>query len=118
MPSVVTTGFHSTHEHTINGIDSGKDFQPGRTVSELGRVPSGTLLLFWGEALLTPHFSLPPPCPQECGSQHAVQQRALWSLELYFYLILFNYYLHEQVGLRDRQPSNPSHRDLIGQGIA
>lgn len=30
---------------------------------------------------------------------HGVQQRALRSLEYYFYLILFNYYLHEQVGL-------------------
>lgn len=36
---------------------------------------------------------------QECGSQQAVQQRALWSLELYFYLLLFNYYLHEQYPL-------------------
>lgn len=52
----------------------------------------------WGMPCLTPCFSLSLPCPQECGSQHSVQQRALWSLELYFYLILFNYYLHEQVG--------------------
>ncbi|EGV93769.1 Paladin [Cricetulus griseus] len=36
---------------------------------------------------------------QERDSQHAVQQRALWSLELYFYLVLFNYYLHEQYPL-------------------
>lgn len=65
-------------------------------------------------------FLFPPPqlsCPQECGSQHAVQQRALWSLELYFYLILFNYYLHEQVGLRERQPSYPSHRDPMGRAL-
>ncbi|XP_031203493.1 paladin isoform X3 [Mastomys coucha] len=41
----------------------------------------------------------PESLEQECGSQHAVQQRALWSLELYFYLILFNYYLHEQYPL-------------------
>lgn len=44
--------------------------------------------------------SLRPESPaQESGSQHAVQQRALRSLELYFYLILFNYYLHEQYPL-------------------
>lgn len=67
----------------------------------------------------TPFLSTPPQlsCPQECGSQHAVQQRALWSLELYFYLILFNYYLHEQVGLRERQPSYPSHRDPMGRAL-
>lgn len=41
----------------------------------------------------------PERLEQECGSQHSVQQRALWSLELYFYLILFNYYLHEQYPL-------------------
>ncbi|XP_055281515.1 paladin isoform X3 [Moschus berezovskii] len=33
------------------------------------------------------------------SSQHGVQQRALQSLERYFYLILFNYYLHEQYPL-------------------
>ncbi|XP_053438729.1 paladin isoform X2 [Nycticebus coucang] len=33
------------------------------------------------------------------GSQHSVRQRALQSLERYFYLILFNYYLHEQYPL-------------------
>lgn len=66
---------------------------------------------------LTPGFSLPSPCPQECGSQQAVQQRALWSLELYFYLLLFNYYLHEQVGLRERLPSYPRHRDTMGRGM-
>lgn len=44
--------------------------------------------------------SIRPESPtQESGSQHAVQQRALRSLELYFYLILFNYYLHEQYPL-------------------
>ncbi|XP_064450833.1 paladin isoform X5 [Mirounga angustirostris] len=32
-------------------------------------------------------------------SQHGVPQRALQSLERYFYLILFNYYLHEQYPL-------------------
>ncbi|XP_057593581.1 paladin isoform X2 [Hippopotamus amphibius kiboko] len=36
---------------------------------------------------------------QESGSQHGVRQRALQSLERYFYLILFNYYLHEQYPL-------------------
>lgn len=36
---------------------------------------------------------------QGSGSQPSVQQRALWSLERYFYLILFNYYLHEQYPL-------------------
>lgn len=36
---------------------------------------------------------------QESGGQHDVRQRALWSLERYFYLILFNYYLHEQYPL-------------------
>uniref|UniRef100_A0A8D0ZKP5 Paladin n=1 Tax=Sus scrofa TaxID=9823 RepID=A0A8D0ZKP5_PIG len=36
---------------------------------------------------------------QGSGSQHGVRQRALWSLERYFYLILFNYYLHEQYPL-------------------
>lgn len=38
-------------------------------------------------------------------------------MELYFYLILFNYYLHEQVGLRERQPSHTNHRDPMGWGI-
>ncbi|XP_036784619.2 paladin isoform X3 [Manis pentadactyla] len=33
---------------------------------------------------------------QGSGSQPSVRQRALRSLERYFYLILFNYYLHEQ----------------------
>ncbi|XP_058154954.1 paladin isoform X2 [Dasypus novemcinctus] len=33
---------------------------------------------------------------QGSGSQHSVRQRALRSLERYFYLVLFNYYLHEQ----------------------
>lgn len=33
------------------------------------------------------------------GGQHGVRQRALRSLERYFYLILFNYYLHEQYPL-------------------
>lgn len=32
-------------------------------------------------------------------NQHSVQQRAMQSLERYFYLILFNYYLHEQYPL-------------------
>ncbi|XP_007938910.1 paladin [Orycteropus afer afer] len=36
---------------------------------------------------------------QGSGSQHSLRQRALWSLERYFYLILFNYYLHEQYPL-------------------
>ncbi|XP_069316797.1 paladin [Eulemur rufifrons] len=36
---------------------------------------------------------------QGSGSQHSVRQRALLSLERYFYLILFNYYLHEQYPL-------------------
>ncbi|KAK2498084.1 hypothetical protein MC885_006511 [Smutsia gigantea] len=36
---------------------------------------------------------------QGSGSQHSVRQRALQSLERYFYLILFNYYLHEQYPL-------------------
>ncbi|CAD7675734.1 unnamed protein product [Nyctereutes procyonoides] len=33
------------------------------------------------------------------SSQHGVRQRALQNLEQYFYLILFNYYLHEQYPL-------------------
>nr|XP_054378505.1 paladin isoform X4 [Pongo abelii] len=33
---------------------------------------------------------------QGSGSRHSIWQRALRSLERYFYLILFNYYLHEQ----------------------
>ncbi|XP_051009070.1 paladin [Acomys russatus] len=37
-----------------------------------------------------------PGTPEQ---ESGVQQRALWSLELYFYLILFNYYLHEQYPL-------------------
>ncbi|KAJ8795002.1 hypothetical protein J1605_018589, partial [Eschrichtius robustus] len=42
----------------------------------------------------------PPETPaQESGSQRGVRQRALWSLERYFYLVLFNYYLHEQYPL-------------------
>lgn len=36
---------------------------------------------------------------QESSSQHDVRQRALQNLERYFYLILFNYYLHEQYPL-------------------
>ncbi|XP_057361930.1 paladin isoform X2 [Manis pentadactyla] len=36
---------------------------------------------------------------QGSGSQPSVRQRALRSLERYFYLILFNYYLHEQYPL-------------------
>ncbi|XP_015976494.2 paladin isoform X1 [Rousettus aegyptiacus] len=36
---------------------------------------------------------------QGSGRRHSVWQRALWSLERYFYLILFNYYLHEQYPL-------------------
>uniref|UniRef100_A0A673V807 Paladin n=1 Tax=Suricata suricatta TaxID=37032 RepID=A0A673V807_SURSU len=36
---------------------------------------------------------------QGSSSQHDVRQRALQSLERYFYLILFNYYLHEQYPL-------------------
>ncbi|KAF0874440.1 PALD protein, partial [Crocuta crocuta] len=36
---------------------------------------------------------------QGSSSQHGVRQRALQSLERYFYLILFNYYLHEQYPL-------------------
>lgn len=41
---------------------------------------------------------LSTPSSQGSSSQHSVRQRALRSLERYFYLILFNYYLHEQVG--------------------
>ncbi|XP_007454619.1 PREDICTED: paladin isoform X2 [Lipotes vexillifer] len=42
----------------------------------------------------------PPQTPaQESGGQRGVQQRALRSLEQYFYLVLFNYYLHEQYPL-------------------
>ncbi|XP_061037294.1 paladin isoform X2 [Eubalaena glacialis] len=42
----------------------------------------------------------PPETPaQESGSQRGVRQRALRSLERYFYLVLFNYYLHEQYPL-------------------
>lgn len=41
----------------------------------------------------------PESSTQGCVSQQRVQQRALWSLERYFYLILFNYYLHEQYPL-------------------
>ena len=44
-------------------------------------------------------MSLPVTSSQGRSSQHGVRQRALQSLEQYFYLILFNYYLHEQVGL-------------------
>ncbi|XP_036121219.1 paladin [Molossus molossus] len=33
---------------------------------------------------------------QGSSSQHSVRQRALRGLERYFYLVLFNYYLHEQ----------------------
>ncbi|KAB0382340.1 hypothetical protein FD755_004257 [Muntiacus reevesi] len=40
-----------------------------------------------------------PRFPEGSSSQHSVQQRALQSLERYFYLILFNYYLHEQYPL-------------------
>ncbi|XP_008056044.1 paladin [Carlito syrichta] len=36
---------------------------------------------------------------QGSGSHHGVRQRAVRSLERYFYLILFNYYLHEQYPL-------------------
>uniref|UniRef100_A0A8C5KMV4 Paladin n=1 Tax=Jaculus jaculus TaxID=51337 RepID=A0A8C5KMV4_JACJA len=36
---------------------------------------------------------------QGSGGQHAVRQRALWSLERYFFLVLFNSYLHEQYPL-------------------
>lgn len=36
---------------------------------------------------------------QGSNSQHGVRQRALRSLERYFYLIVFNYYLHEQYPL-------------------
>ncbi|XP_073858000.1 paladin isoform X8 [Macaca fascicularis] len=36
---------------------------------------------------------------QGSGSRHSIWQRALRSLERYFYLILFNYYLHEQYPL-------------------
>ncbi|XP_047681840.1 paladin isoform X3 [Prionailurus viverrinus] len=36
---------------------------------------------------------------QGSSSQHGVRQRALQSLERYFYLVLFNYYLHEQYPL-------------------
>ncbi|XP_023365374.1 paladin [Otolemur garnettii] len=36
---------------------------------------------------------------QGSSSQHSARQRALQSLERYFYLILFNYYLHEQYPL-------------------
>ncbi|XP_062070853.1 paladin [Lepus europaeus] len=36
---------------------------------------------------------------QEQASRRSVQQKALWSLERYFYLILFNYYLQEQYPL-------------------
>ncbi|KAB0398331.1 hypothetical protein E2I00_001291 [Balaenoptera physalus] len=43
--------------------------------------------------------SLPETPAQESGSQRGVRQRALRSLERYFYLVLFNYYLHEQYPL-------------------
>ncbi|XP_059756092.1 paladin isoform X3 [Balaenoptera ricei] len=43
--------------------------------------------------------SSPETPAQESGSQRGVRQRALWSLERYFYLVLFNYYLHEQYPL-------------------
>ncbi|XP_037353512.1 paladin isoform X2 [Talpa occidentalis] len=44
--------------------------------------------------------SVGPGSPaQGSDSQNGVQQRALQSLERYFYLILFNYYLHEQYPL-------------------
>ncbi|KAM4852281.1 paladin isoform 2-T4 [Thomomys bottae] len=36
---------------------------------------------------------------QGSGGHHSVRQRVLQSLERYFYLILFNYYLHEQYPL-------------------
>ncbi|XP_012413837.1 paladin [Trichechus manatus latirostris] len=36
---------------------------------------------------------------QGSSSQHSLRQRTLRSLERYFYLILFNYYLHEQYPL-------------------
>ena len=44
---------------------------------------------------------------QGSSSQHGVRQRALQSLERYFYLVLFNYYLHEQVGLGNEWTHNP-----------
>ncbi|XP_004615483.2 paladin isoform X2 [Sorex araneus] len=41
-----------------------------------------------------------PGSPARGGSeQPGVRQKALWSLERYLYLILFNYYLHEQYPL-------------------
>ncbi|XP_066881555.1 paladin isoform X4 [Kogia breviceps] len=43
--------------------------------------------------------SPPETAVRESGSQRGVRQRALWSLERYFYLVLFNYYLHEQYPL-------------------
>nr|XP_031316995.1 paladin isoform X2 [Camelus dromedarius] len=43
--------------------------------------------------------SWPESPAQRNGSQHGGRQRALQSLERYFYLILFNYYLHEQYPL-------------------
>lgn len=70
-----------------------------------------------------PHLylpNLPPvPSPQGSSSQQGVRQRALQSLERYFYLILFNYYLHEQVGRDERTlpfsgPLQPPTRDRHG----
>ncbi|XP_008832123.1 paladin [Nannospalax galili] len=52
------------------------------------------------EEILNDQRKLEGESPEKgSGSQHAVQRRALRSLERYFYLILFNYYLHEQYPL-------------------
>lgn len=58
--------------------------------------------------MLTPLPSSLLPSSQGGGGQHGVRQRALRSLERYFYLILFNYYLHEQVGPGVRRLTPPS----------
>ncbi|XP_069877015.1 paladin [Dipodomys merriami] len=55
------------------------------------------------EVILESHRKLegigPESSVQESSGQHNMRQRALKSLERYFYLILFNYYLHEQYPL-------------------
>lgn len=57
----------------------------------------------------SPVFTTHAPSQGSC-SQHGVRQRALQSLERYFYLVLFNYYLHEQVGLGVEWNHEPSSR--------
>ncbi|XP_040831826.1 paladin isoform X1 [Ochotona curzoniae] len=51
------------------------------------------------EVVLKNQRELDSAGPEESGRRHSVWQRALWSLERYFYLLLFNYYLHEQYPL-------------------